>query len=93
MHSVLVIYWTPLKASEYRNSKIANLLLENGAYTDSFDDGGHIPLLRAAENGMEVVVKLLVEHRVKVESADHNGWIPLCWALEGRKVGYEPVYR
>ena len=64
---------TPLSiASRQGFSKVARVLLEHGADTETRDNETYSPLERSSENGHVEVVRVLLEHHADVNSSDEN---------------------
>ncbi|KAL1906533.1 hypothetical protein Sste5344_007701 [Sporothrix stenoceras] len=74
---------TPLwYAAQNGHNVIINLLLGNGADTNSEDNYGQTPLWRAATFGYKAIVKLLLEKGADIDSKDNCGQTPLSWVAE-----------
>jgi hypothetical protein len=74
--------WTPLLVASYKGyTKIAAILLENGADIHARNYGTRTPLMLAAEKGHVEIVKMLIAKGVDVRtSSSHDQWTPLHMA-------------
>lgn len=74
---------TPLHiAVEYNNIEIVELLLENGASTESVDRNNMTPLHWAVDLGYKDIIKLLVKGGANINAQDINKSTPLHWACD-----------
>ncbi|XP_077426219.1 cyclin-dependent kinase 4 inhibitor D [Vanacampus margaritifer] len=81
---------TALQVMMMGNSKVARLLLENGADPNVQDAGGTAPVHDAARTGFVDTLQVLVEHGASVNVADHAGALPIHLAIrEGHRYAVE----
>jgi len=81
--------WTPLHlASFFGHSKIAELLLANGADVTarSKNPNGNTPLHAALAANQKMVAGILIGQGADVNAADAGGWRPLHLAAAGNNV-------
>jgi ankyrin repeat protein len=71
--------WTPLLVASYKGyTKIATILLENGADIHAQNSGTRTPLHLASERGFIEIAKLLIAKGADVHAASpHDQWTPL----------------
>src|SRR5260221_9966827 len=83
---------TPLGiASRMGHSKVARVLLEHGAYTDTRNIDSDSPLDWASRRGHLEVVQVLLEHRADVNSHNNLGCTALHWAPLNGEVAIDRV--
>ncbi|MBU0482950.1 MAG: ankyrin repeat domain-containing protein [Proteobacteria bacterium] len=75
--------WTPLLVASHKGyTKIAAILLENGADINAQNYGTRTPLHLAAEKGHIEIVKMLIAKGVDVHTtSSHDQWTPLHVAV------------
>jgi ankyrin repeat protein len=64
------------------DSKIINLLVENGADVNSKNKKGLTPLMRASAFNNYEVVKVLIEHGADINSKTESGFTPILYAAK-----------
>ncbi len=74
--------WTPLLVASHKGyTKIAAILLENGADMNAQNYGTRLPLHLAAEKGHVEIVKMLISKGADVNAtSSHDQWTPLHMA-------------
>ncbi|XP_077380384.1 cyclin-dependent kinase 4 inhibitor D [Festucalex cinctus] len=81
---------TALQVMMMGNSKVARLLLENGADPNVHEAGGTAPVHDAARAGFVDTLQVLVEYGASVNVADHTGALPIHLAIkEGHRHAVE----
>ncbi|HSI85145.1 MAG: ankyrin repeat domain-containing protein, partial [Candidatus Methylacidiphilales bacterium] len=82
---------TPQHSSKPRDTAVCEILLDNGAETDSQDDqeNGMHPLHHAAEwCSSEETALLLLARGANLQAMDDRGWTPLDYALSRNRKGF-----
>ncbi|KAF8774112.1 Ankyrin-1 like protein [Argiope bruennichi] len=81
--------WTPLLyACQKGHPEVVNLLLQNAARVDVFDEGGKAALHLAAEFGHGEVVDILLKHKAFANARSKKGMTPLHLAARN---GYTEI--
>ncbi|GIY47556.1 ankyrin-1 [Caerostris extrusa] len=81
--------WTPLLyACQKGHPEVVNLLLQNSARVDVFDEGGKAALHLAAEFGHGEVVDILLKHKAFANARSKKGMTPLHLAARN---GYTEI--
>lgn len=70
------LHWSARKGL----SRMARLLLDNGARVDARNDEGETPLHWAAAHGQKTLLVTLIAHGADVNAIDRAGWTSLRWA-------------